>query len=108
MVQAGVAPHVVPAAAPSLSDALTVKFAAANASFVQAMPAASSCAASSSGLPSLPAPGSSVAAASAAPGAVPDAARLAALDAKLAQFQQAMPPTSGNVFIFSIVGTAWG
>jgi hypothetical protein len=91
---------VVPAVAPSVSDALAVKFAAANASFMQAMPA--SAAASSSAASSLPAPGASAAAAAA--GAGPDAAKLAALDAKLAQFQQ-ITPSSGDVSVLSAPST---
>ncbi|BDA48640.1 hypothetical protein COCOBI_12-3210 [Coccomyxa sp. Obi] len=90
LAQAGVAPHVVPAAAPGVADALAAKFAAANASFMQGQP----------GLPppaGLPAaPGTAAATAATPPEAAIDAAKLAALDAKLAQFQQAVPPASGG------------
>ena len=91
---------MVPAVAPSVSDALAVKFAAANARFMQARPA--SAAPSSSAASTLPAPGASAAAAAA--GAGPDAAKLAALDAKLAQFQQ-ITPSSGDVSVLSAPST---
>ena len=101
VLQAGVAPHVVPAAAPSIADALAAKFAAANASFMQAQP----------GLPlpaALPAgPATAAAAAAMPPEAAIDAAKLAALDAKLAQFQQAVPPASGNTSAFLTAGRHW-
>ena len=88
VLQAGVAPHVVPAAAPSITDAVAAKFAAANASFMQGQPGVLPPA-----TPPTPAPASAAATAATPPA---DAAKLAALDAILAQFQQAVPAASGN------------
>lgn len=89
MLQAGVAQQVATAVAPSVSDALAAKFAAANAGFMQVQPGASPAQLGSfSAQPGTPLPASASAAGSAG---LPDAARLAALDAKLAQFPQLSP-----------------
>ncbi|CAL8463495.1 g3029 [Coccomyxa elongata] len=94
LARAGVAPHVVPAGAPSIADALAAKFAAANASFMQGQPGLPPPAALPTALPAAPV--TAAATVAAPPEAAFDAAKLAALDAKLAQFQQPSPPASGG------------
>jgi len=89
MLQAGVVQQVATAVAPSVSDALAAKFAAANASFLQVQPGASPPQLGSfSAQPGTLLPTSTSTAGSTG---LPDAARLAALDAKLAHFQQRSP-----------------
>lgn len=98
------APHVVPAGAPSIADTLAAKFAAANASFMQGQPGLPPPATLPAALPAAPV--TAAATVATPPEAVIDAAKLVALDAKLAQFQQAVPPASGDTNAF-LTGCHW-
>jgi hypothetical protein len=84
MMQASAAP----AAAASVSDALAAKFAAANAGFVQAASRPQHQSGTAAALPRVTLPRPSLGpTAVQQPSAVADVAKLAALNAKLAQFQ---------------------